>query len=322
MKRSQVFFLLGALLLGFLLAYVYINLQDKNIESEKELSKITAKINVPEKKNNLQFKKASAVKGKREKPKSRKVVQSKKKIDSTAPVKARVNTLAKEGLVQIEIKDNMAIAFGDIILGHVETFGEEPPKVAYNEIAAQRLWDGGRVPYMIEAGLPNREEVQKAVDYFNQNTVVRMTPFRGEPDFVIFKKGDEHCYSYLGRQGGGQPIVLSDKCKMGEIMHEIMHVLGFFHEQSRFDRDEYLQINWENIDPKYENQFHKVPEILMTPILATEFDYTSIMLYPENAFSVDGESITMESVTDKTISPVKNVLSEKDRERLYLLYDN
>lgn len=52
----------------------------------------------------------------------------------------------------------------------------------------------------------------------------------------------------VGRVGGKQDLSLADPCqRVGIIEHEFMHALGFWHEQSRVDRDEYVTVRWENI---------------------------------------------------------------------------
>lgn len=59
------------------------------------------------------------------------------------------------------------------------------------------------------------------------------------------------CSSYVGRNGGSQRISLVDSCvdRHGTIMHEFLHAFGFYHEQSRTDRDDWVTINWDNIEP-------------------------------------------------------------------------
>ena len=53
----------------------------------------------------------------------------------------------------------------------------------------------------------------------------------------------------IGRQGGKQQISLGRGCGYkGVAIHEMMHALGFYHEQSRLDRDNYSTINWNNIN--------------------------------------------------------------------------
>ena len=66
------------------------------------------------------------------------------------------------------------------------------------------------------------------------------------------------CYSSVGRQGGRQKVSLGHGCVLEKfIIHEFMHVAGFYHEQSRSDRDKYVRINYANIKPDKKNDFLK-----------------------------------------------------------------
>lgn len=57
------------------------------------------------------------------------------------------------------------------------------------------------------------------------------------------------CYSFVGRQGSVQTVSLArNGCLYhSTVQHELLHALGFNHEQTRSDRDSYIQIIWDNI---------------------------------------------------------------------------
>ena len=50
--------------------------------------------------------------------------------------------------------------------------------------------------------------------------------------------------------GGKQEINYPDWCidQWGSVLHEMLHALGFFHEQSSTNRDDYVTIVWDNIE--------------------------------------------------------------------------
>ena len=96
------------------------------------------------------------------------------------------------------------------------------------------------------------------------------------------------CCSYIGYIGcGKQGLSLSNACiDQGTVVHEILHTMGFFHEHSRPDRDQYVRIIDENIRGGANFNFDKLGSEYINS-LGIEYDYNSIMHYCENAFSVD-----------------------------------
>ena len=100
----------------------------------------------------------------------------------------------------------------------------------------------------------------------------------------------ESCRSRLGNLWPGQRLELGKKCYTEKIIiHEFIHAIGFAHEQSRFDRDSYVTINWENVKGgKNNTNFRKVNKNWLT--FNTTYDGKSVMHYPGNHHSIDNKT--------------------------------
>lgn len=67
------------------------------------------------------------------------------------------------------------------------------------------------------------------------------------------------CYSHVGKQNLLQLISLGSGCEAVEIaLHEMVHTLGFFHTSSRTDRDSYVIVYENNIEPGRFGYFYSV----------------------------------------------------------------
>jgi hypothetical protein len=221
--------------------------------------------------------------------------------------------------VPFELINNWVVAFGDVMLGKPKT--PDFPMSGFIEAPALNLWESGEIPFAIHSTLPNPERVLRVIAYFQKYTPVQFVPYNGQPDAIVFMPGPELCLSYLGRVGGNQPIYLSDGCGDREIAHELMHALGFVHEHSRSDRDQFVQVNWDNVIEGREAQFEKVPDEIMGPQRNRPFDFQSVMIYPDKSFAKNPELPTIQSLSDP-IAPVPSGLSAEDIQRIYTMYSH
>ncbi|RXG69866.1 Zinc metalloproteinase nas-15 [Armadillidium vulgare] len=67
--------------------------------------------------------------------------------------------------------------------------------------------------------------------------------------YLVFKYICTICCSFVGKRGNGpQALSIGKNCdKFGIVVHELGHVVGFWHEHTRTDRDNHVVIIRDNI---------------------------------------------------------------------------
>lgn len=197
-----------------------------------------------------------------------------------------------DGVVQkvtYEKRDGYAVIEGDIIIGRVEEIQRQGALV--HSLLSKR-WPNGIIPYEINKNMPdkNRTYIKQAMDHIKEKTnvsfVLRTSSNEKKyTDYVEFIPSDK-CSAYVGRNGGRQTISLATNCLKGNTIHEIMHTVGFFHEQARSDRDSYVKIVWDNIRDNAKGNFNIQ---LQNGFRMGGYDYNSIMHYGPKDFSKNGK---------------------------------
>lgn len=113
-------------------------------------------------------------------------------------------------------------------------------------VHVNNLWDGGVVPYRFAPDViqPNRDRTREVMDEIESWCDVRFVPFAGtEPHWITVRNSTpgQGNSATVGQQAGGVVNIVLWESK-GMILHELMHTLGFLHEQSRADRDQYIEL--------------------------------------------------------------------------------
>ena len=219
-------------------------------------------------------------------------------------------------VVEFENVDGLAMFEGDIILGRTDDilYGGHTHKLSGRDIVTQGLyntssgakWPNGRVPFVIASSFTSSQR-DAITTYMREIEAVAKVQFVARSNEsayinIVPTTNTNICgSSYVGRQGGKQDVTL--RCfGRRTITHELMHALGFWHEQSRPDRDNYITIDWSNVNPAYAYNLEK-----RTSQVAVHggYDYSSIMHYHPYAFAIDPSkpTITVRTSTPGPIDP-------------------
>jgi len=141
---------------------------------------------------------------------------------------------------------------------------EDPGRDAFSP----NTWPQGIMPFEFDAGV---DASQRAI-------------VRGAMDEIMEIRDSNRNSSAVGRRGGPQSVRVVSWNFPYIVVHELLHALGSNHEQARPDRDKYVLINHENIEPGREHNF----EIRESANPAGAYDFESVMHYGDFAFSVNG----------------------------------
>ncbi|RZF42636.1 hypothetical protein LSTR_LSTR001431 [Laodelphax striatellus] len=189
-------------------------------------------------------------------------------------------------------------------------------------ISEERRWLNATLAYHIDEEFDENETViiKKAIWEIEKSSCIKFTEYNeDDDDYVMVKRDRPGCWSFAGRQGGGQVLNLSKKCvQHGVVVHEFLHALGFYHQQSASDRDEYIKIHWENIKEDHKHNFNRYSDSKVTD-LGVSYDYGSIMHYGAYAFSKN-EKRTITTVEKDVKIGQRKGLSKKDKLKLNKMY--
>lgn len=190
-----------------------------------------------------------------------------------------------------------------------------------------RRWPGNLVVYSISTDFDDahRQAILKGIQTIEETTCIRFREANEQDvDYVSITAQPGGCYTAVGYLGGQQQMNLEiypigEGCfRPGTVLHELMHALGFYHEQSSALRDDYIEVIEENIVPGKEFNFQKYSDKVVTDF-DVGYDYNSCLHYRPGAFSINGKD-TIVPLDPTAVIGQRLGLSDKDKDKINIMY--
>jgi hypothetical protein len=175
-------------------------------------------------------------------------------------------------------------------------------------------WADRRVYFYFDGSNPaNRTMVETAIAHWETHSDFRFTETTAgdssvpKINFATGQMGGG-CWSYVGRitTTGSQIINVDNNCGVGSTVHEIGHALGLYHEQTREDRDNYVNIDFSQIQTGFAGNY-----ALSGGVDSGDYDFNSIMHYGSYYFAKGSEPV-MTTTSGGIITPNRTTLTSCD----------
>lgn len=201
---------------------------------------------------------------------------------------------------------------GDIIL---ETGGDFRNIIPSDS----KRWPNGIVPYNLGGEYSSSEKslIRSSLAEMSSLTCLKFVQRTSQRAYIqVNKLGG--CFSAVGFGNRKQQLSLAQGClRKGIIIHEFLHALGLWHEQSRPDRDQYVDVFWQNMSPSMKHNFNKQTN---ARTLGFKYDYDSLMHYGKYGFSINGKPTLLPKDRSKNIGQRKG-MSTTDIGKINKLYN-
>ncbi|XP_020486391.2 meprin A subunit beta [Labrus bergylta] len=208
----------------------------------------------------------------------------------------------------------------DLLEGDIE----QDETLSRNSILGDRYRWPTTIPVYLEDNLEMNAKgvILKVFEQYRLKTCIDFTPWKGEENYISVYKGSG-CSSSVGNQHvGKQRLSIGNNCdRLGTVEHEFLHALGFWHEQSRADRDDYVNIIWNQITPGKEHNF-KTRDDTVSSALGVPYDYGSVMHYSKTSFNIGSEpTIVTKNAKFRDVIGQRMGFSASDLTKLNRLYN-
>jgi len=225
--------------------------------------------------------------------------------------------------IEVDRINNKYVYQGDILI-NPEDYAELDPSKAKTDLGIDvRTWENNTIPYYIDSDVPSglRETINRGINMITENTSIIMREYNSLSDsfYLVFIESEGAWASGLGRNRifTRHRIGLNENVPVGTVAHEIMHILGYAHEHSRTDRNEFVNIHFDNIQEDKQHNFVKLD--WYNP--STPYDFFSVMHYPSFAFVKPTTSApTITDLDGLTFTAQRNRLTSHDIAKINELY--